>query len=93
MDTVLRVETKTLWFLPMAVCPLDGDDLEIHEWLDVIGHVADSLTGKASAEIVSCDRAACRWFARCANYATHAEPHPALGFVPACDRCVKIGRD
>ena len=34
----------------------------------------------------------CEWFLRCTNEATHLEPHPILGEVPACDRCVKIGR-
>lgn len=34
----------------------------------------------------------CAWFARCTNESTHYEWHPVLGWVPACDRCVKIGR-
>lgn len=35
----------------------------------------------------------CSWFAMCAEPATHYEPHPILGLVPACDRCPQIGRD
>lgn len=34
----------------------------------------------------------CEWFVLCENVATHLEPHPILGEVPACDRCVQIGR-
>jgi hypothetical protein len=33
----------------------------------------------------------CEWFAGCGNAATHMEPHPILGQVPACDRCPTIG--
>lgn len=36
--------------------------------------------------------ATCEWFALCTNAATHDEPHPILGPVPACDRCPTIGR-
>lgn len=92
MATVTRYEVTKLQIAPMAGCPLCGDDLEIHEWLEVTGEVAGSATGKSSAVIVACDRVECRWFVKCDRYATHAEPHPALGFVPACDRCVNIGR-
>lgn len=34
----------------------------------------------------------CQWFAKCDRPATHLEPHPVLGPVPACDRCPVIGR-
>lgn len=34
----------------------------------------------------------CQWFAGCDRPADHLEPHPFLGFVPACGRCVEIGR-
>jgi len=30
----------------------------------------------------------CRWFARCDNIAVTTEPHPILGAVPICQRCV-----
>lgn len=30
----------------------------------------------------------CEWFGWCDRRATHHVSHPALGTVPACDRCV-----
>lgn len=30
----------------------------------------------------------CEWFALCTNEATYLEPHPILGHVPICDRCL-----
>lgn len=56
-------------------------------YVAVVDCASDDADGWAVAKLI------CQWFARCDNYATHAEPHPMLGFVPACDRCVKIGRD
>lgn len=38
------------------------------------------------------DLGRCLWFAGCDRPATHREPHPILGLVPACDRCPTIGR-
>ena len=84
-----------LQFAPMAQCPLCAEDLEIHEWLDMTGVMPTSPTSSSdqqTAEVVACDRVLCRWFARCDNYATHAEAHPVLGSVPACNRCPDIGR-
>lgn len=88
----VRYLAKDLEFLPMAVCPICGDDLEIHDWLDMAGVVATSPTGRETGRVVACDRVMCGWFARCQNYATHAEAHPVLGPVPACDRCTDIGK-
>jgi hypothetical protein len=35
----------------------------------------------------------CEWFALCEDPADHLEPHPAFPEgVPACERCVGIGR-
>jgi hypothetical protein len=34
----------------------------------------------------------CVWFALCPKMATHYEWHPVLQWLPACDRCPKIGR-
>lgn len=34
----------------------------------------------------------CEWFAACTRVATHLEPHPVLGHVPACDPCPNVGR-
>lgn len=87
--------TKGLSFLPMAGCPMCGDDLDIHERLDIIGKVATSPVGESEgggqASIVGCDRMVCAWFAKCTNYATHTEVLP-WGYVPACDQCPQIGR-
>ncbi len=93
MATVgVRYLVNDLNFFPMAQCPLCWEDYKIHQWLDVDGEVPTSPTGSGSAKVVACDRVLCRWFARCRNYATHAEPHPILGSVPACDRCPNIGK-
>lgn len=91
-----RYQAQDLEFAPMAQCPLCQEDLAIHEWLDVTGVMPTSSTSSTdgqTAEVVACDRVLCQWFARCDNYATHAEPHPILGSVPACDRCPGIGRE
>lgn len=93
MNVGTRCLTENLGFAPLAVCPLCGEDLDIHDWLDMTGVVPTSPTGDSSGEVVACDRVECRWFVNCDNYATHAEPHPTLGSVPACDRCPDIGRN
>lgn len=39
------------------------------------------------------DHAPCMWFAACDNDAVKTEPHPVLGDVPICQRCLdKIRR-
>ena len=30
----------------------------------------------------------CRWFASCENIAVTVQPHPVLGDVPICQRCL-----
>jgi hypothetical protein len=42
---------------------------------------------------VPADAFECAWFARCTLAATHYESHPALKWVPACDRCVTFVND
>jgi hypothetical protein len=35
----------------------------------------------------------CAWFAGCGAVATGVAPHPILGEVPACDRCMKLATE
>lgn len=53
-----------------------GDDAAEY----VAKHVVDLQEGAAGQE--------CKWWAMCDNPATTTEPHPILGDVPICDRCV-----
>lgn len=89
MGDVFTVDATTLQFEAGAACPLCGDDMDIHTTIHVVGMVEKD--GSASAKVVACDRVKCAWFAGCTSGATHAEPHPVLEWVPACDRCPKIG--
>jgi hypothetical protein len=53
-----------------------GDDAAEY----VAKHVVDLQEGEEGQE--------CKWWAMCDNPATTTEPHPILGDVPICDRCV-----
>lgn len=39
------------------------------------------------------DKQPCMWFAKCKNEAAGTIPHPILGDVPACERCIKWDAD
>ena len=54
-----------------------------------LGGLSVSVSGEELADLIGRGLIACGWFALCDRAATGTTPHPILGTVPTCDRCIR----
>lgn len=89
--------------IPEVVLPVIAAEAVMHElaerllavdsedrW-EVLQAICDLTSPPSILAVVPSDLGICGWFLLCDRPATHLEPHPMLGPIPACDRCPTIG--
>lgn len=75
-----------------AECRAAARMLDTDNLIALYKHAGSDAARQAITDEITTRDTVCAWFAGCSNSATHLEPHPVLGAVPACDRCSNIGR-